>query len=418
MFITALDIGTSQIRAIVVKPEKNGKLRVHGIFKSVSNGIRKGELIDMESAANSLKNIFNEIKTFDKAALKNIFVNAGGTNVKCHNSRGIIAVSRADNEISQDDIDRVIKASQAIKLLPNRMILHTIKKEFIIDGMTDVREPLGMAGTRLEVNSIIIDAFSQNIKNFIYLIESLGGDVGGLIYNPLAASSAVLTKNQKDLGVVLIDFGAGTTSMAVYEEGKLLHTASFPVGAANITNDIAIGLKCSVELAELLKIYFGSAFPKDISIKEKISPDLFKETTGFELSEIDRNFKDTISRRFISEIIESRLEEIFEFINNELKSINKAGHLPGGAMICGGVAKMPGLIDLAKKELKLAAGIGLPNLKDLEVADSGVDGWIDDSESALVVGLAYEGADRLLKENKWQIKDKLSFKKILNYFMP
>ncbi len=271
MYITALDLGSSQIRAIVAEVKKEGQLAIFGVFKIFSAGIRKGEIVDMEETTEALRKTFLKIKEIDKAAIKNIFVNVGGVGVKCQTSRGIVAVSRADNEISQDDIDRVIKASQAIKLLPNRMIIHTLAKEFVIDGISDIREPLAMTGTRLEVNSLIIDASSPNVKNIINCVESLGGKIGGLIYNPLSGGRSVLTKAQKDLGAVLIDIGSGTTSMSVYEEGKLLHAAAFPVGSGNITNDLAIGLKCSVKAAELIKILFGTALSRDVSSKEKIS---------------------------------------------------------------------------------------------------------------------------------------------------
>ena len=167
MFITALDIGSYKIKAFLAEINKNGKPFLIDVFQEYSSGIRKGEIVDTNEISTTLERIFVKIKDKDKTAIKNIFVNVGGTNIKCQNSRGIIAVSRADNEISQDDIDRVVKASQAIKLSPNRMIIHNITKEYIIDGIDDVREPLGMSGTRLEVNSLVIDAFYSNIKNIL-----------------------------------------------------------------------------------------------------------------------------------------------------------------------------------------------------------------------------------------------------------
>ncbi len=419
MYITSLDIGTSQIKALVAEAEKNGKLSLIAAFKSASSGIRKGEIIDINETINSLKNIFEKLSALNKSALKNIFINVGGANVKTHSSKGIIAVSRADNEISQDDIDRVIKASQAIKLSPNRMIIHTVTREFVIDNVGDVREPLGMFGTRLEVNSAVVDAPSQNYKNITKAIETFDGKIIGLVYNPLAASRSVLTKIQKDLGVILIDIGAGATTMSVYEEGKLLHAAGFPIGAGHITNDLAIGLKCSVKLAEIIKIFFGCALAKEVSNKEKISPDIIEEKIGVEITEFDKNFKNIISRREVAEIIESRLTEIFEFVNNELKLIGKNGRLPAGAILCGGGAKMPGIINLVKEELKLPTEIGFPDTGELEIINSETGQDINDPEFATSLGLLLFGKDQWLKNNEWQMSDKFSFiKKIFKYFTP
>ena len=420
MFITALDFGSSQIKALVAEI-KEDKLSVLGVFQFPSSGIRKGEIVNAGELTEVLRKIFEKIKDIDKLALKNVFVNISSSSVRCQESRGIVAVSRADNEISQDDINRVIKASQAIKLLPNRMIIHTLTKEFIVDGISDVREPLGLTGTRLEVNSLIIDAFTPNVKNILAILESLGASVGGVIYNPLASGRAILTKTQKDLGVVLIDIGFGTTSMSVYEEGKLLHAAAMPVGGGNITNDLAIGLKCSIKAAELIKLFFGSSSVKETSSKEKITSVIFKEKTGFELKEIDRNIKSIISRRLVNEIIEVRLAEIFEFINNELKLIGKAGQLPVGAVLTGGSAKMSGIVDLAKDELKLPAEIALPEIEEMEFYSNNARDSVENLEFSAAVGLLFWAKDQHLKENKWHIPDKFSINKIKNiwrYFVP
>ncbi len=407
MYITTLDIGSSQIKTLTAEARKDGKLALVGVFKTPSEGIRKGEIVSIEDATRSINSALAEIRHFNKAALKNIFVNIGGSNVKIHNSRGIIAVSRADNEISQDDIDRVMKASQAINLSPNRMILHTLAREFIIDNINDIKEPLGMIGTRLEVNTLIIDAFTPVIKNLIKCIETVGGSLGGLIYGPLAASRSVLTKNQKDLGVVLIDIGFGTTGMAVYEEGNLLNASVFPVGTGNITNDLAIGLKCSIETAEKIKLSFGSALAREISSKEKI-----------DIGQIDESVKSSPSRKFISEIIEIRLAEIFEFVNNELKLIGKAGQLPAGVVLCGSGAKMPGIIELAKRELKLPVQIGVPETNELELTNAEFGSQIEDPEFATAVGLLFWGNNQIIKNGNWLPIKKFSLKNIFKYFKP
>ncbi|MEK7163013.1 MAG: cell division protein FtsA [Patescibacteria group bacterium] len=407
MYITALDLGTSQIKVSVAEIQKDGKLSLLSVFKMPSVGLRKGEIISLEEAVKSLHRVINEIKQINKAAAKNIFINVGGGNIKIQNSRGIVAVSRADNEIYSDDIDRAISASQAINLGPNRMILHSITREFVVDGIGEISDPLGMTGSRLEVNSLIIDAFKPTVNNLIKAVELAGGKIGGLIYSPLAVGRSVLTKAQKELGAVVIDIGFGATSMASYEEGKLIQAAVFPVGASNITNDLAIGLKCPIKIAETIKLSFGSAMAREVSSKEKI-----------DLHQIDESLKSIINKHFIAEIIEVRLAEIFEFVNNELKFIGKLGKLPAGAMIAGAGAKMPHIIELAKQELKLSAQLGIPELSDIEFTNSEFEAQLGDSEFSVCVGLLLWGADQSLKENGWSMTKKGLFSKILKHFLP
>jgi len=407
MFITALDLGSSQIKAIVAETQRDGRLLVLDIFKTPSSGIRKGEVVSIEDAAHSLSPIFSEIKHLNKNALRNIFVNINGANLKIQSSHGIVAISHGDNEIYQEDIDRVIKASQAVNLSPNRVIIHTLTKEFIVDGIVDIRDPLGMTGARLEVESLIIDAFSHSVKSLTKCVERAGGESAGLIYNPLAAGASVLSRSQKELGVVLIDIGFGTTGMAVFEEGKLLNSAVFPVGAGNITNDLAIALKCSIKTAEAVKINFGCAFAKEISVKEKV-----------DLSEFEESLHPAFSRKYLAEIIEARLAEIFEFVNNELKSIGKAGRLPAGVVLTGGGAKMPGIVELAKKELKLPSRLGISEIENLEFKNIDFAERIDDSEFAVALGLLWWANEKLTSPDVWLTGEKFSIKKILKYFIP
>ena len=407
MYITALDLGTSQIRAIVAETQKDGKLSLLSVLKIPSIGLRKGEIASLDEAVHSLNRIINEIKQINKSAAKNIFINIGGGNIKFQNSRGIVAVSRADNEIYPDEVDRAIKASQSINIGPNRMIIHTITREFVVDGIGEISDPLGMTGSRLEVNSLIIDAFKPTVNNLIKAVEAAGGKIGGLIYNPLASGRSVLTKAQKELGATVIDIGFSTTSMATYEEGKLIQAAVFPVGASNITNDLAIGLKCPVKTAEIIKLSFGSALSREISNKEKI-----------DLHQIDESLKSTVSRRFISEIIEVRLAEIFELVNNELKLVGKSGKLPAGAAITGAGAKIPDIVELAKQELKLPAQLGIPELSDVEFVSAEFKNQLEDLEFSVCTGLLFWAIDQSLKDQNWSMAKNGLISKILKHFLP
>ncbi|MDI6734282.1 MAG: cell division protein FtsA [Patescibacteria group bacterium] len=379
--ITSLDIGSSQVRGIVVEQKKDRTLSLITAFKNPSVGFRKGVLVDIEEATSVLRDIAIDLRKISKRATQNIFVNVNSEHVKVRSSRGIVAVSRADQEIHRDDIDRVVQASRAVKILPNYLILHNIIREYFVDDVGDIADPLGMTGNRLEASTLIVEAFAPQVNLLIKNLERVGFKVGGLIFNPLAASRAILSKRQKDLGVLMIDFGYGTTSMAVYEENKVLHTKSLPIGSGYITNDIAIGFKTSIDTAEKLKITYGFAVARDISRREIVK-----------LNKIDSLNQNEISRRFLSEIIEIRLAEILDLINNELKMLGRSVQLPAGAVITGGGVKLAGITELIKQELRLPVQIGFPNLQGLEIMNPTHQELLDDPEFAVAVGLVEWGS--------------------------
>lgn len=380
-FITGLDIGTSSIKSVVAE-NKGGKLFIRGAFLFPSAGLRKGALTELAEASQGVIRAVAEIKKISKAAAKNIYINIGTPQVKVQQSRGIVAVSRADTEIYQDDVDKVVRASQAVNLPPNRTIIHNITREFIVDGVGDISDPLGLSGSRLEVSSFVVDAFSPHVKNIARVVELAGGEVGGLVFSPLVAARPVLSRAQKDLGSVLVDMGAGTTGMAVYEEKKLVGMAKFPVGSSNISNDLAIGLKIPVDAAEKLKLGYGYALSKDVPIRENV-----------ELAQIYDGGSGSVSRRYVAEIIEARLAEIFDFVNNELKLLGRHGQLPGGAVFVGGGSKIPGLADLARRELKLSSQIGMVQDGEWEIENESLRENLEDPEFASALGLALWGTD-------------------------
>ncbi|KKU11862.1 MAG: Cell division protein ftsA [Parcubacteria group bacterium GW2011_GWB1_45_7] len=374
--ILGLDIGSETIKAVVAEPTSEGKILLKAGFRKPSRGLRKGVVVDMENATNTVGGLLDKVRETSKSALKNIYLRVGGSDVRVQSSRGITAVSRANSEIYRDDVDRVVQASEAVNLPPNRMILHTIKKEFIVDGVGDIQDPLGMTGSRLEVLSLIVDAFQPTIKNLSKCVELAGGSIGGLVFGPLAGAATLLTDNQKELGVISVDIGYGTTGIAIYEENKLLHTRVFPVGAGHITNDLAIALKIPVEVAEKVKLSYGYASAQGASNKEKV-----------DLQRLDSNVKGSPSRKFISEVIESRLQEICELISSDLRAIDKERHLPAGIVITGGGAKLPGVTELFRDELRLATQVGFPRDKIFEAESKSMLEFIESPEYALVLGL-------------------------------
>ena len=404
-FITGLDIGTSSLKVIVAE-YRGGKPVILYAHEELSFGMRKGAVIDLGEASQSINRALFEVKKISKSALKNIYVSIGTPQAKMQASRGIVAVSRADAEIYQDDVDRAVRASQAVNLPQNRTIIHTLTKEFMVDGVGDIIDPLGLSGSRLEVQSLIIDAFSPHIKTLIRAVELSGGDISGLVFSPLVAARAALSKRQKDLGTAIIDIGFGTTGMAVYEENRLTGVAKFPVGAGNISNDLAVGLKIPVDAAEEVKLHYGYAYSKEVPQKESV-----------DLKKFDEEAKGSVSRKFIAEIVESRLEEILDLVGAELKLLQRYGQLPGGVVIVGGGAKLPGLTDLIKQEMKLSAQIGFTMSDEWDGRGGSFKEYLEDPEFVGAFGLVLWGMDSEGKGGDKQ-PSAMNFKNFFRYFNP
>jgi cell division protein FtsA len=403
--ITGLDIGTSSLKLVVADCSRRRPQVLH-VYEEAALGLRKGAVIDLGEASQAINRAVAEAKKVSKNAAKNIYVSIGTPQAKMQTSRGIVAVSRADAEIYQDDIDRAVRASQAVNLPQNRTIIHTLTKEFMVDGVGDIVDPLGLSGSRLEVQSLIIDAFSPHIKSLIRAVELSGGDVSGLVFGPLVAARATLSKRQRDLGTALIDLGFGTTGSVVYEENRLLGVSKFPVGAGNISNDLAVGLKIPVDAAEEVKLHYGYAMSREVGAKESV-----------ELAKFLNEAKANVSRRFIAEIIESRLEEILDLVNAELKLMQKFGQLPGGVVLVGGGAKLPGITDLVKQEMKLSAQIGFTLSDEWEAEGGAFKEYLEDPSFVGAFGLVLWGMDsegRTGNDNN----AKVGLKNFFNYFTP
>jgi cell division protein FtsA len=361
----------------VAEEKKDGTLSVLAAVKHPSVGLRRAMLVDVEDATRILREMVVDLQKISKRATQNVFVNVNGEHIKPRPSRGVVVVSRADQEIQEDDIERAFVSSKAIRLTPNYLVLHNIAREFLVDDVGDIQNPLGMTGNRLEVSTLIIEAFSPQVNLLVKTLERVGMRVGGLIYSPVAAARSVLSKRQKDLGVLMVDFGFGSTSMALFEENKVLHAKSLPVGVGHVTNDIAVGLKTSVDAAEKIKLTYGFALAKEISRRDSV-----------QLAEFDASSKGDISKKFISEIIEIRLAEILDLVNNELKSVGRYGELPGGVVITGGGVKLAGMAELVRRDLKLPVQVGFPDLSHFEILNPAHQELLDDPEFATAIGLA------------------------------
>lgn len=380
--LTSIDLGSSQFKGIIAEEKKDGLLSVISAFKHPSGGFRKGVLVDFEEAADALGELFGDIQKMYKKATQNVFVNVQSEHIKPRPSRGAVAISNVQREVKNEDVEKVNQLSLAFKASPNSFVLHNIIKEYVVDDIGDILDPLGMPGNRLEVETLIIEGVSSQVNPLIKLFDSVDVSIGGLVFSPLAAAEAVLSKKQKNLGVMLIDFGYGTTNIAVYEEGKILHAKTIPIGSSYITNDIAIGLKIPIELAEKLKLSYSSATSSGVGKRDVIK-----------LSDVDGKSEGEISRKFLSEIIEVRVAEILDLINNEIKAIGRNVQLPGGVVATGGGVKLYKMDDILRGEMKLPAQVGFPNLSRFEILNPAHKEMIDDPEFAVAVGLMLKSSE-------------------------
>jgi len=376
--LTAIDIGSSKIKGLVAEQKKDGTLAIISAFKHPSSGFRKGVLVDIEDANQTIRELMRELRQFSKQAVKNVFINLNSEHVKVRISRGISAVSQPEKEIKQEDVERAIQSSKAAKMLPNYKILHTMIREYVVDDIGDIQDPVGMTGSRLEVSTLLVEAFAPHFDMLGRAFEEAGANVNGIIFNPFASAKAVLTKKQKVLGVVLIDLGGETTSLSAFEEGKPLYARSFPIGCSHITNDIAVGLKAPVDAAERIKLYHGTAFSRGVSRKDMI-----------QLGDIDPTLSEEISKRYVSEIIEVRVAEILDILNNELKSLRERFEFPAGIVITGGGVKLEGIKECIRETMRLPVQIGLPNMANIEIQNPAHEKLIDDPEFAVAVGLLH-----------------------------
>jgi len=369
--IIGLDVGSSNIRVAVAEEGKEPAIpfQILGVGQSKALGMRKGAVIDLEETAKNIKEAVAVAERISGIKVESATISLGGDHLGCRSSRGVIAVSRADGEISQEDTERAVRAAAAISLGANREIIQIVPKQFSVDSQQSIKDPVGMRGVRLEVDVLILDGSTPFIKNLLKAIGEAEIETQALVPSPLAAAKAVLDRRQKELGVLVLDLGSATTGFCVFEEGDIIDSCVLPVGSDHITNDLAIGLRTSIDVAEKIKLEYGSVLPDEINKKETISLEKLGGEPG------------NVSRQKVAEIIEARVAEIFDLAQKRLKQIDRAGLLPAGVVLVGGGAKLPGLVDLAKERLRLPAQIGFP------VNFEGVIEEVDDPCFATVLGL-------------------------------
>lgn len=376
--IAGLDVGSTAVRLAVgqLVPVENDRHELHiiGAAEAPSEGVHRGVVTSIEDAVSSISACLERAERMTGLPIKSAWVGISGSHIISEESKGVIAVAKSDGEIAEEDIERAVEAARTVATPLNYEILHVIPKSYTVDGQVGVKDPLGMTGVRLEVDTQIIQGLSSQIKNLTKAVYRTGLDIDDLVLSILATAEAVITERQKELGVAVLNIGGATTSLVVFEEGDILETVVLPIGSEHITADIAIGLRTSIEVAERLKLNFGSTLPKDINKKEEI--DLF---------DLEAGEHEMVSRKYSAEIMEARVEEILEKVDAVFKKIGRSGMLPAGVVLTGGGAKLPGLVEFAKHKLRLPVTLGYP-LNLTSVTDK-----VNDLSFATAIGLVKWG---------------------------
>ena len=377
-YIVGLDIGTKKTAAIIGEITEDKKIEIIGIGTTDSRGLRKGVVVNLEATVTAIKKAQEEAELMAGVEIDSAFVGISGAHIKSFNSRGVVAVSGKNKEITPEDIERVIDQSKAVSIPPDREIIHIIPQEFVVDEQDGIKDPLGMSGIKLEVNVHIVTSATTSVQNLKTCIERAGIEIERIVLNQIAASSSTLTHDEKELGVGMIDMGGGTTEVAIFERGSLWYTSIIPIGGDNFTNDIAVGLRTPIPEAERIKKKFGCVS----------SPPMDEEDT-IEVPSMGRGKKPRIlSRQLLADIIQPRAEEIFRLVDNDIKRMGYEKSLNSGIVITGGTALLEGLEEVAEEIFDLPVRRGDP---------SGIGGLaerVNTPDYAASVGLILFGYDQ------------------------
>jgi cell division protein FtsA len=374
-YVVGLDIGTKKVAAIIGEITEEKKVEIIGIGTAESRGLRKGIVVNLDSTVDAIKKAQEEAELMAGVEIDAAFIGISGAHIKSFNSRGVIAVSGKNREISRDDIKRVIEQSKAVSIPPDREIIHIIPQEFVVDDQDGIKDPLGMSGIKLEVNVHIITGAITSVQNLRTCVARAGIEIEQVVLNQIATSSSILTHDEMELGVGLIDIGGGTTEVAIFERGSLWYTSVIPIGGDNFTNDIAVGLRTPIPDAEKIKKKFGC-----------VSHPLVDEQETIEVPTVGRGKKPRVlSRQLLADIIHPRAEEIFRLVDNDIKRMGYEKSLNSGIVVTGGTALLDGLEEVAEEIFDLPVRRGDP---------SGVGGLVDrvgTPDFATTVGLIQYG---------------------------
>ena len=390
--VVGLDIGTSKVVALVAEVMADGKLEVLGMGSHESKGLKKGVVVNIESTVSAIQRALEEAELMADCKIASVFTGIAGSHIKSFNSTGMVAIK--DREVTAMDVERVIETARAVNIPTDQQILHVLRQEYIIDGQEDVREPIGMSGVRLEVKVHIVTGAVSSAQNIVKCVRRCGLEVNDLILQPLASSRAVLSEDEKDLGVCLVDIGGGTTDIAIFTHGAIRHTAVIPIAGDQITNDIAMALRTPTPDAETIKIRHG------VSLRQLADANEMVEVPG-----IGERAPRMMSRQTLAEVIEPRVEELFSLVQKVLRESGFEELLSSGVVLTGGSATMQGMVELGEEIFHMPVRIGLP------VYSGGLADVVRNPRYATAMGLLLEGAAQL--EQGHVMRQGGSFKAVL-----
>lgn len=378
--IVGLDIGTSKIVCIVSEVQPEGTLQVIGMGTHPSKGLRRGVVVNIESTVNAIQRALEEAELMADCKIREVYTGIAGNHIKSFNSHGMVAIK--DKEISQIDVERVIDTARAVNIPMDQQILHTIPQEFVVDGQEDVKDPLGMSAVRLEVRVHMVTGAVSAAQNIVKCVRRCGIEVRDLVLQPLASALAVLSEDEKELGVCLVDIGGGTTDIAVFTNGAIRHTAVIPVAGDQVTNDIAVALRTPPKEAEDLKIRHGCALRQLADARDMI-----------EVPSVGDRPAKTLSRQTLAEFIEPRMEELYSLVQAELRRSGFEELLSSGIVITGGSAAMQGMVELGEEVFHMPVRLGYPRY------EGGLSEVMRNPRYATGVGLLLAGLENRGRDN-------------------
>ena len=393
--IVGLDIGTSKICAVVGEIRPDGQIDIIGMGSHPSVGLRKGVVINIENTVNSIKEAVEEAETMAGCEISSVFAGIAGGHIKGFNSHGVIALK--NREVGKRDIERVIDAARAVAIPMDREVIHTLPQEFIVDDQSGITDPTGMAGVRLEVKIHIVTGAVTSAQNIIKCANRAGLDVYDIILESLASSEAILNDEERTLGVALVDFGGGTTDLAIFSEGSIKHTSVLTLGGDNLSNDIAIGIRTPFKEAEKIKIKYGCGLTSLIGQDETIK-----------VPSVGGREPRTMSRKILGEILEPRVEEIFSLIHHEMLRSGYDELVTSGIVVTGGSSLLPGVPEIVEQVFNMPARIGYP------VNIGGLKEIVNSPMYATAVGLVLYGAKERKRKKEFRIRDTNIFNRIVS----
>lgn len=407
--IVGIDIGSTKI-ATIIATQEDSQINIIGAATYPAKGLKKGQVVDIDEAIRSITASLEASERMAGYSVGTAFVSVDGVHIESQNSKGVVAVANPQGEISPEDVERVIEAARAISLPSSKEIIHVIPRYFVVDAQSGIKDPLGMNGVRLEVETNIITGATTALRNIAKCASQVGVDVEGMVFSGIASTYSVLNDTEKELGVILVDFGGGTTDICVFIDGAPAHCAVLPIGARNVTNDLAIGLRISLDSAEKIKLALSKPPKIAVEPNDQGEPKDKKENDELDISglAVEEDLKSVSKKTLTDGIIKPRLREIINMIKIEIQKTNLAGLTPSGVVLTGGGAQTAGIVDIAKQELGMPVRIGIPQ---------GVTGLVDEvnyPSYAASVGLIIYGSSFKQEDVRLPLVGRVEVKNIFN----